>query len=215
MRAAFAIGLVALVTGAAQAGVDAWPPRPPDRVLNAPVRLRPLPRSSARACKRQQRPVSFVVLCPLRVPRATYGINGPPPPLHALRDGIVRSGKPSRLYGLEFVYSAPVEGGPGWRKHVWLNRPCCFLHFTVWRAMGAIPRGVTQAYIGGRRGLLKRASGYRLDETAGIYWSNHDWFFWRQGGARYAASLHFFGRRRTLVLLNRLVRELRPAAGIP
>jgi hypothetical protein len=54
-----------------------------------------------------------------------------------------------------------------------------------------------------------------LDETAGIYWPNHDWFFWRQGGVRYAASLHFFGRRRTLALLGRLVRELRPAAAIP
>jgi len=168
-----------------------------------------------RSCKRQQRRVHFVVLCPLRLPRATYGMSGSPPPLHTLRDGIVHGGKASRIYGLEFEYSAPVEGGPGWRKHVWLNRPCCFLHFTVWRAMGAMPPGVTHARIGDKRGLLKSASGYRLDETAGIYWSNHDWFFWRQGGVRYAASLHFFGRWRTRALLDRLVRELRPAAAIP
>jgi hypothetical protein len=215
MRAVLVILFFALVTAAAHARVDGWPPRPSARVLNAPVRLRPLPRAAARVCKRQQRAVRFVVLCPLRLPRATYAYNGPPPPLRALPVVFVLGGETGRLYGMEFAYSAPVEGGSDWRQHVWLNRPCCFLHFTVWRAMGAIPRGVTRAYIGGKHGLLKLASGYRIDETAGIYWSNHDWFFWRQGGVRYAASLHFFGRRRTLALLNRLVRELRPAAAIP
>ena len=205
MRSALAIGLVALVPAAAQASEGGWPPRPPSRILNAPVRLRPLPRAAARLCRQQQRPVRFVVLCPLRLPRATYGYNGPPPPLH---------GVPGRLHGVEFGYSAPVEGGPGWRKHVWLNRPCCFLHFTVWRATGAMPDGLKRASLGGKHGLLKLAAGYRFNERSGIYWSNHDWFFWRQGGVRYVASLHFFGRRRTLALLNRLVRELRPAAAI-
>ena len=216
MRAVLVIGFFALVTAAAQAGVDGWPPRPSARVLNAPVRLRPVTPAAARVCKRQQRAVRFVVLCPFRLPQATYGYNGPPPPLRAHPVAFaLGGGKPGRLYGVEFVYSAPVEGGSGWRQHVWLNRPCCFLHFTVWRTMGAIPQGATRVYIGGKHGLLKPASGYRFDETAGIYWSNHDWFFWRQGGVRYAASLHFFGKQRTLALLNRLVRELRPTAGLP
>jgi hypothetical protein len=212
VRAVLVIGCFALVTAAAHASVDGWPPRPPARILNAPVRLRPLPLAAARLCEREQRPVRFAVLCPLRLPRATFGYNGRPPRLRAIPSGDVRNGKVSRHYGVEFEYSAPVEGGPGWRQHVWLNRPCCFLHFTVWRAKGAMPGGLRRAYIGGKHGLLKLADGYRFDERSGIYWSNHDWFFWRQGGVRYAASLHFFGRRRTLTLLGRLVRELRPAA---
>jgi hypothetical protein len=210
MRALVVIGLLVLAVAAAQAGASGWPPRPPARVLDAPVLLRPLPRAVTRVCTQQQRLVRFAVLCPRRLPRATYGHNGPIPRLRATPVGTVRGGDVSRPYGVDFGYSAPVEGGTDWRQHVWLNRPCCFLHFTVWRVDGVLPGGLRPAEIGGKHGRLKAAVGYRFDESSGIYWSNHDWFFWRQRGVRYAASLHFFGRRRTLALLDRLVRELRP-----
>jgi hypothetical protein len=50
------------------------------------------------------------------------------------------------------------------------------------------------------------ASGFKR-----LYWANHTWFFWREHGVRYAASLHYFGPG-TTQLLGRLIRELRPTA---
>jgi hypothetical protein len=49
----------------------------------------------------------------------------------------------------------------------------------------------------------------RTRGSQGIYWANHTWFFWREQGTQYAASLHYFGRG-TTTLLARLIRDLRP-----
>ena len=162
--------------------------------------------------------VRFAVLCPARLPRATRGwrqTDRPP----ALRADILGSPGHPRLptaYGLEFGYSAPVEPQSGrlWRQMVWHNRPCCFLHFTVYAPKGApLPPGLTPVILDGKHGLIKYATGYGLQGSSGYYWANHTWFFWREHGVRYAASLHYFGAG-TTQLLGRLIRELRPAADL-
>jgi hypothetical protein len=210
-----AVGLIVLALGVSNAGGAGWPRRPPARVLDA-IRLRPLPARVVDVCRRQQRRVGFTVFCPRRLPRATFEAHGSPPSLRADAYGaIARSGRRIDPYGVAFGYSAPVEptSGPGWRRHLWLNRPCCFLHFTVYRRPDGrpIPRAARPATVAGRRGLLKDASGYGFSDVAGIYWGNHIWFFWRQDGVPYAASLHFFGRPGTHRLFVRLLRELVPA----
>jgi hypothetical protein len=69
--------------------------------------------------------------------------------------------------------------------------------------------------IGDKHGRLIEATGYAAKDshTAGgvVYWANHAWFFWHQNGVKYAASLHFFGRRPTRILLAKLVNDLRAA----
>jgi hypothetical protein len=159
--------------------------------------------------------VRFAVLCPARVPRASRGWKrgDRPPPFSS--DVFGTPGRPEAQtpYGLEFVYGVPVEpqSGPGWRRLVWHNRPCCFLHFTVFRPRGApLPQQLRPARLGGKRGLIRYASGYGLTGTRGYWWSNHTWFFWRQDRTQYAASLHYFGASTTR-LLGRLIAELRPA----
>jgi len=116
-------------------------------------------------------------------------------------------------YGLEFGYSAPVEpeSGPNWRRLLWHNRPCCFLHFTLF-----VPRGpaghlpqMRPARLGGRSGRIRYARGYGLRDSTGIYWVNHTWFTWRAGGVRWVASVHYFGPG-TTQLLGRIVAGLRP-----
>lgn len=184
-------------------------------VAPRPVPLYPLPASAVAKCRRMQAHVRFAVLCPARLPRPTRGWRSqdPPPPFHS--DVFGTPGHPQRPtpYGLEFGYGVPIEptSGPRWRRLVWHNRPCCFLHFTVFRPRGApLPRGLQPARLGGRTGMLLPARGYGLRGTVGYWWSNHAWFFWHQGGVLYAASLHYFGRGTTR-LLGRLIGELRPA----
>src|SRR6266511_4061330 len=161
-----------------------------------------------------------LILCPRRVPRADYGYGASthPPKLSAVVAGNLGHPRRDGRFGVELSYSAPVEpqSGSGWRQHLWLNRPCCFFHFTVWRRSPTpkLPSGLRRFSIGARHGLLEEARGYGLDESTGIYWSNHDWFFWRERGEPYAASLHFFGRGPTLALLRRLVVGLVPAKSL-
>jgi hypothetical protein len=91
--------------------------------------------------------VRFAVLCPARLPRPTRGWRrqDPPPPFHS--DVFGTPGRPQRPtpYGLEFGYGVPIEptSGARWRRLVWHNRPCCFLHFTVFRPRGAPPTART------------------------------------------------------------------------
>src|SRR5256885_10687836 len=177
--------------------------------------LYPLPASAIAKCRHMQVRVRFAVLCPARMPHAVRGWHAgdPPAPFHT--EILGSPGRPGLAtpYGLEFGYSGPVEpeSGRNWRRLVWHNRPCCFLHFTIFRPRGAaLPRGLRHARLGGKEGLLLPARGYGLRGTVGYWWSNHTWFFWRQSGTRYAASLHYFGPG-TTPLLSPLIRELRPA----
>jgi hypothetical protein len=175
-------------------------------------RLYPLPASAAAKCRHMQAHVEFAVLCPARVPLPTRGWkrHDPPPPFHS--DVLGSPGRPELQtpYGLEFGYSAPVEpeSGRGWRRLLWHNGPCCFLHFTVFRPRGApLPPGLTPARLGGRHGAIRYARGYGL-RGSGYWWANHTWFFWHEHGVLYAASLHYFGPGTTR-LLGRLIGELR------
>jgi hypothetical protein len=184
-------------------------------VLAHPLQLQPLPASAVTKCRQMQSHVPFAVLCPARLPRAVRGwkVGDPPAPF---RSEILGSpGRPQLRtpYGLEFGYSAPVEPGfgPNWRSWLWHNGPCCFLHFTIFRPAGAaLPHGLKRTRLGGRQGWLLAAKGYGLPGTVAYWWANHTWFFWRQNGTTYTASLHYLGRG-TTPLLSRLIRELRPA----
>jgi hypothetical protein len=193
-------------------------PNSTPQVDRTPVpRLWPLPERVRRLCAGLQAHVHFVVLCPRRLPRPTRGWKraDPPPPLTSDVFGSPRHPGLRTPYGLEYGYSAPVEpqSGRDWRQLVWHNRPCCFLHFVVFVPNVPIPPGLVPARLGGKRGQALYAHGYGLRGSQGFYWANHTWFFWRDDGTQYAASLHYFGPG-TTALLARLVRELRPAATI-
>jgi hypothetical protein len=183
----------------------------------AEARLWPLPKRARLQCARLQARVRFIVLCPQRVPRPTRGWKpgDSPPPLYSDIFGSLSHPELRTPYGLELGYSAPVEpqSGRNWRQLVWHNRPCCFLHFTIFLPHSPLPSGLMRARLGGKRGRALYATGYGLRGSQGFYWSNHTWFFWREYGVEYAASLHYFGRG-TKALLERLIRELRPAKTI-
>ena len=106
--------------------------------------------------------------------------------------------------------------GPGWRQHVWRNRPCCFLHFELWHALRGrpiFPSTARPAALGGLRGDLALATSAGLaclTGSAGVYFCNHVRFRWKQGGSWFVATLHSFGNRETTALLSRIIRELRP-----
>ncbi|HEX9415825.1 MAG TPA: hypothetical protein VF895_03870 [Gaiellaceae bacterium] len=216
---AAALTLLVLATPTAAATSGRWPRHPPASAFK-PVMLYPTPVRAVRLCRRVQSRAPVLILCPRRVPRADYGYGASthPPKLSAVVAGNLGHPRRDGRFGVELSYSAPVEpqSGSGWRQHLWLNRPCCFFHFTVWRRSPTpkLPSGLRRFSIGARHGLLEEARGYGLDESTGIYWSNHDWFFWRERGEPYAASLHFFGRGPTLALLRRLVVGLVPAKSL-
>jgi hypothetical protein len=50
---------------------------------------------------------------------------------------------------------------------------------------------------------------------AGVYFCNHVRFRWKQGRTWYVATLHNFGNRQTMALLDRIIRELRPIGMLP
>ncbi len=184
----------------------------------APVRLHPAPARVGVQCHllaaRSRRPF----LCPARLPRATIPFRPGEPlaRLHAQR--FVCRDLGGLAFKLDLGYGAPWEpdSGPDWRSHLWQNRPCCFLHFEVLRrphSRRGVPSDARPATLGGRRGLFKPAYGYGLGCGAGdrhLYWCNHVAFLWREHGADWVATLHFFAPGATRALLARLVRTLRP-----
>ena len=185
--------------------------------MASPTRLYPLPASGRAVCRAAQEQTRHVVLCPRRLPRPTRGwpIRSKLP---SLRGEVLRNGR--EILGVELAYGAPVEPASGparWvEDHLWLNRPCCALHFVVLRVTPATGRRLRaiRLRLGGRRGLLAEAAGYApygRSGPTGIYWRNHTWFFWREREQTYGASVHYFGRRPTRNLLDRLMRELVPA----
>jgi hypothetical protein len=174
------------------------------------VPLHPLPVRGVELCRQMQTAVRFPVLCPARIPLPTGAHR---PPFHVDVLGSPRHPDLLTPFGIELGYNAPIEpqSGPGWRKQVARNRPCCFLHFTIFRRLGArLPPHLKLARLGGKRGQIRYATGYGLSGTVAYFWSNHTWFFWREHGVDYAASLHYFGPGITR-LLGRLILQLRPA----
>jgi hypothetical protein len=181
------------------------------------IPFQPLPEQTRQQCLLVQAHAPFTVFCPRRVPRPTQGWRpgSPPAPWHSDVLGSPRHPRLKTPYGIELGYSAPVEpvAGYDWKRTLWHNRPCCFLHFTIWVPTGALPRGRRPARLGGKLGSLLLARGYGLRGTQGIYWSNHTWFFWQAHGTRYVASLHYFGPG-TTTLLGHLIANLRPARSL-
>ncbi|MFY9578978.1 MAG: hypothetical protein WAQ33_06600 [Gaiellaceae bacterium] len=178
------------------------------------VPLSPLPARGVELCRKMQAAVHVAVLCPARIPLPTGRHR---PPFHVDILGSPRHPDLQTPFGIELGYSAPVEpqSGPDWRRQVSHNRPCCFLHFTIFRRLGApLPPGLKSVRLGGKRGRIRYATGYGLGGTVGYFWSNHTWFFWREHGVEYSASLHYFGRG-TKRLLGRLIQQLRPADQLP
>ena len=181
----------------------------PARVFGR-VRLFPTPVRVLTQCRLKQAQTAFPILCPARLPRPflSWPPGEPLPAVHAERI-------PG---GLTIGYGGPWEpdSGPDWRLHLWRNRPCCFLHFELFRrAPGRrnMPAGARSASLGGRHGLLKYATSYGPIGASGdyMYWPNHVRFLWRENGVDYVASLHRFGTNaETHALLGRLIRGLRP-----
>jgi hypothetical protein len=119
------------------------------------------------------------------------------------------------LLGLTFGYGAPIEPQSGrwfWSRRGWLHAPAYFLHFTLWRlGPQRFPPRLSRRCFGDRCGRVAYAAGYGLRPGRGYYWTNHTWFFWTEHGARWAASLHYFGRPHTTALLARILATLVPA----
>ena len=208
-----------MTAGVAAATGGAGRERAPRQALG-PARFAALPAAGQVKCSRAQARSPHVILCPRTLPRPWLGWPPGTAPPRRLRSEIFREGKVP--FGIEFAYGAPVEpgaGSPEWvRRHLWLNRPCCAVHFVVfWLARGLppVPASAIPTRLGGKRGRLLDALGYAptappRDRNRVFLWANHTWFFWRQRGVTYAASLHYFGRRPTRTVLARLIRELRP-----
>jgi YVTN family beta-propeller protein len=133
-----------------------------------------------------------------------------PPPALFVRPTAASSG-PGPIAGVDIGYSAPWEGR-GWRAHRWRNRPCCFLHFNVFRRVQGrrgIPKRARPARLGSKHGLLApaREGAYYGSE---LYSANHVRFLWRERGVNWVATLHTFGEKPTERLLDRLIASLRP-----
>jgi hypothetical protein len=196
-----------------------------------PARLLPTPARVLTQCRLAQARSHQPILCPTRLPQPFLGWPRPHHlPLvtaHSLPapgvDWRSRSDPRYRKHevdGLTIGYGAPWEpdSGPDWRLHLWRNRPCCFLHFEIFRrATGArnIPAGARPATLGGHHGLLKDATSWGLAAPNNdyLYFPNHTRFLWRENGVDYVATLHRLGSRaETRRLLGRLIRELRPVS---
>jgi YVTN family beta-propeller protein len=165
------------------------------------VRLEPAAPVIVVRCKAVQEAAKFPILCPARLPRPVLGWPGrPPPPYRAdpIKDGGV-------TLGLDIGYGAPWET-PGDRRHLWRNRPCCFLHFVIQRVEQAVPKAARKASLGRIEGRLLPAG-----RGPGVYFGNHVRFFFARDGIRYVATLHSFGNAATERLLGRIIRTLRPA----
>lgn len=173
---------------------------PAGKAAPSGLRLVPLPAEVVAACRRAQSKASFTVLCPARLPRAIRGLTPgvSPAPL------VVQGGREV----LDFGYSGVA--GPEGKVPVGLNAPARFAHFVVGRAFLGVPPGAHPATLGGRRGELAPATPNGSFGSA-PYFDNHVRFVWRERGTRYVATLHTFGEAATERLLDRLLRELRPA----
>jgi hypothetical protein len=195
----------------------------PTRVLRPP-RLFPIPARVAAQCRLAQARSSLPILCPRRLPRplirprmrlAASFLPAPGAHWTSRSDPRYRN---RAAGGLTFGYGGPWEpdSGPDWRIHLWRNRPCCFLHFEVFRRAAGprqIPAGARPVTLGGRRGLLKDGTSWGLASPTGdyLYFANHTRFLWRENGVDYVASLHRFGSlQETRALLGRLIRQLLP-----
>jgi hypothetical protein len=204
------------VVGDALPGAD-----PPPKAAFQAVRLHALPKRVLTQCHL----AGAVQLCPRRLPRAWIAYRGAatPPALTAERSAARQNGLGEREVGISFSYGAPWEpdSGPGWRQHLWRNRPCCAFHFELWhvlRGRPTFPIMARPAAVGGLHGDLAPATGVGLacgTGNAGAYFCNHVRFRWKQGGSWFVATLHNFGNRETTALLGRLIRELRPISSLP
>jgi hypothetical protein len=140
----------------ARSGASGVDPAPP--LAFAPVRLKPVSARLVARCRAIQAQARRPLLCPSVRPRATAaGIPGLPPRAVAVTPigDFVRG----RIAGVDIGYGAPWEGAC-WTAHRCRNRPCCFLHFDVFRrppGSRAIPPRARLAALGGWRGLLVSA----------------------------------------------------------
>jgi len=201
------LAVVALSAAGASPGASGIDPAPP--LAFAPVRLAPVPARVVASCRSIQARARVPLLCPTLLPRATVDLPGLPPRALSIRPYYNSVGRP--IAGVDIGYSSPWEGR-GWRAHRWRNRPCCFLHFNVFRrAPGrrAIPKKAQRATLGGKHGLLVpgREGAYYGSE---LYSANHVRFLWRERGVDWVATLHTFGEAATERLLGRLIGSLRP-----
>ena len=185
-----------------------------------PARLLPLPTAAVRECKELQAKLRFTLLCPSGLPRARWHWRhgAPPPTLQVERYGNRARPNQPGLLGLGFAYGAAVEPASGawfWNRRTWLNRPAYFLHFTIYRrGPESLPQGASRRCFGTRCGLVRYADGYGLRPGRGYFWANHTWFFWREDGIAWAASLHYFGSPDTSALLSRILARLVPARSL-
>jgi hypothetical protein len=182
-----------------------------------PARLLPLPAAGVSECKALQAQSGIGFLCPARLPRARWHWRhgGRPPSLAVERYGDRSHPRRPGLLGLGFGYGVAVEPRSGhwfWSRRTWLNRPAYFLHFTLYRrGPEPLPQRLHRRCFGARCGLVKFADGYGLRPGRAYYWANHTWFFWRERGTAWAASLHYFGKPDTTILLARILERVVPA----
>jgi hypothetical protein len=116
------------------------------QVTVAGVDLHPIPAAVAEVCRATQERAEIPVLCPRRLPRPVRDMAGstalPPPVLTAF---------PVGENGIDFSYSAESGRPP-------LDRPERFFHLQVVRHDQPLPPGTRPDGLGGKPGLLARAS---------------------------------------------------------
>ena len=212
LPATWVAGLAVIASGIAACDLDSngEPPSradsPVPHLSVGGVELYPIPAAAAAACREAGTNARAPILCPTHLPRpsAAWAYTALAP---GQQFQVERLDVRGRAYGVDISYDAPTEQPRA-------DRPERFLHFDVqvrhkgWNVSNRLPPGVRPARIGGRRGLLAPATSrsYAVEP----FWGNHVRFFWREGGMRYAATLHNFGQG-TRALLDALVARLRPA----
>jgi hypothetical protein len=182
-----------------------WPRDPPPPIASAPIRMSAPPADIVHTCQAEQAKTTSPVLCPTLVPTPT--LPGTPGGKLARWQTVSDPGGT----GYEISYGDPWEAlsGPGWKAHLWRNRPCCFFHFTMewWTGRHwpeayyvAPPKHLPEhgAFLGGYRGHVYNATI-----------ADHVVFLFRRKGVHYDVTEHFFGPG-TLKLLSRIVSGLRP-----
>jgi hypothetical protein len=143
-----------------------------------------------RGCRRAQ-DTEFTVLCPARLPRATRAITPGPRPAPL----VVHGGSDV----LDFSYSAAAS--PEGRCPCGSTRPSGSCTSSSVARFSASRPGARPARLGGRRGLLARATPNGSFGSVPSF-DNHVRFVWREHGTRYVATLHTFGERATERLLG-------------
>lgn len=210
------VALVAVVaSGCGASGGSSL--RAADAASTSPSRIKlfAAPLRMATQCRRAQRHVTFVVLCPTAMPHARDGTQ--PATFAQWADY-------PKAVTAKWLYAGGTYGGSETDPQDWSgNSPDVFFHFFVFEGQLTAQllnlRGVPHPQVflgrrqlGGHTGNLYKQVSYSLCSECSF--TGHVTFIWKERGVTYAASLHRWSLQpssQELNLLSDLIEHLRPS----